>query len=282
MRKNNLILLIFVYLLIWLISVLVPDLLFGDATSESAMMFTVFVPVQEQNSIYTLNLHYSTLFEFLIPVLFVPLSIYLIYREISKNTDKNKNISIEKSRNKDIIKLLIIGLLLMMFVGLGIHYAGDAIDAQLQCSPEDIDGNLNTFPKLIAYFFDEVFGHKVLYLGMMGILTVLFIHQKQNPVDDEKPTNNINLSLFPFLGAIYGIALAFSFMEGQSAFEFFFICIIQFGISFLYIFKLKGNFLLKNRKYPYFSFYILMNAAVFITLLFFIPQMSSIYPFFPQ
>lgn len=282
MRKNNLILLIFIYLLIWLISVLLPDIIFGDAASESAMMFTLFVPVQEQNAIYTLNLHYSTLFEFLIPVLFIPLSIYFIWREISKNKDKNSNISIKKSKNKDIVKLLIIGSLLMMFVGLGIHYVGDAIDTQLQWSPEDIDGTLNTFPKLIAYFFDEVLGHKILYLGMMGILTVLFIHQKQNPVRDEKFTTNLNLSLFPLLGGIYGIALAFSFMEGQSAFEFIFICIIQFSISTIYLLKLNGNFVVKNRKYPFFSFYIVMNAAVFITLLFFIPQISSVYPFFPQ
>lgn len=282
MRKNNLILLIFIYLLIWLISVLVPDLIFGDATSESAMMFTVFVPVQEQNSIYTLNLHYSTLFEFLIPVLFIPLSIYFICREISKNKNKDDNRSIKKPRNRDIVKLLIIGALLIMFVGLGIHYVGDAIDTQLQWTPEDIDGTLNTFPKLIAYFFDEVLGHKILYLGMMGILTGLFIHQRQNPVTDEKLTTNFNLILFPLLGGLYGIALAFSFMEGQSAFEFFFICIIQFSISVIYLIKLNGNFVLKNRKYPYFSFYILMNAAVFVTLLFFIPQMSSIYPFFPQ
>ncbi|MHA1753727.1 MAG: hypothetical protein ACTSYZ_15280 [Candidatus Helarchaeota archaeon] len=85
MKVSRLANLILIYLLMWGIAELVPDLIFGDASSSSALMFTVFVPVQEQGGhIYLLNLHFSTLFEFLIPVIFAPIMVWLIFKEIKK------------------------------------------------------------------------------------------------------------------------------------------------------------------------------------------------------
>ena len=292
MKINRLTYLIFLYLLIWGISELVPDLIFGDATSPTALMFTVFVPVEEQNSIYLLNLHYSTLFEFLIPVCFIPAILWYIYLYFDKynknkqnqNSDETleKNIGLNKPKHYNLVKFLFMSSILALVVGLGIHYTGDAIDTQLQWSPEDLDGSLTTFPKLIAYFFDEVLGHKVLYGGMMLVLTSLLVFQYWSPINNEKKPSNIDIIILAFFGTIYGIAMGISYMEGQSAFEYLFVCLIQ-GIIVLVVFnRLKSKISDKIKKYPYFVFFIIFNISVVITLLAFIPQISNVYPFFPQ
>ncbi|MHA1271526.1 MAG: hypothetical protein ACTSPY_17165 [Candidatus Helarchaeota archaeon] len=279
MKSNRLLNLIIIYLLIWGISVFIPDLIFGDAASPNALMFTVIVPIQEQNTFYQLNLHYSTFFEFLLPIILIPIITWIIHKEIIRENDEDS----QTFKNDSNIKSLFLGGLLIMMTGFGIHYVGDAIDTQLQWHPEDIDGTITTFPKLIAYFFDEVLGHKVLYTGIILILLSLFLFQYHHPLSDKNKINNnfILIGYFVF-GLVYGIAQTFSFMEGQSAFEFMFICIILFITSLSILIKIKGNFLEKIRKYPFFVFFIIFNGAVFVTLIFFIPQMSSVYPYFPQ
>ncbi len=170
-----------------------------------------------------------------------------------------------------------------MVVELGIHYVGDAIDTQLQWSPEDIDGTITTFPKLIAYFFDEVLGHKILYASMMLILVCLYIFQYWHPLDlEKKETNYLNTTLLFIYGLIYGIALAFSFMEGQSAFEYLFICLILLVSTLIQVLRIKEKFTIKIKKYPYSIFFIAINAGVILVLLLYVPQIGNSYPFFPQ
>ncbi len=279
MKYNKLLGAIIFFLVTIGISIYIPDLIFGDSTNSNALFLYVVVPVQEQGTIYNLGIHLSTFFEFLLQAIFLPLSFYMIYFEITKYKSNQE----ENSRFNKFMKIILWGSLLTLMVGIGIHYTGDAIDTQLALNPEQIDGTAATFPKLIAYFFDEVLGHKIYYAGMMIFLTSLTVYQIWHKNDKDRAIeSNLTLITFPILGAIYGIAQGIAFMEGQSAFEYLIICFIQLIIILIYFFIIQKFSFDEFRLYPYIAFFIAMNVGVIVILMIKIPSMSFIYPFFPQ
>ncbi|MHA1799659.1 MAG: hypothetical protein ACTSVY_14525 [Candidatus Helarchaeota archaeon] len=279
MKYDKVSLAILLYLITWAISVFVPDLLFGNATNPNALILLVPVPVQEQHQIFYLGIHLSTLFEFLLPAIFIPIMFHRIYFEMTKYQSNMEDVS----KYKKFIKIMLWGSLLVLMVGMGMHYVGDAIDTSLSLSPGDIDYSAAAYPKLIAYFFDEVLGHKVMYAGMMLFLTTLTVYQMWHKRDKDRVIeSNITLLSFPIYGGLYGFAMAIAFMEGQSAFDYLIICFIQLIIILTYYFIYQKFSVNEFRLYPYIAFFIAMNAAIVITLLILLPTISFVYPFYPQ
>ncbi|NHI94137.1 MAG: hypothetical protein EAX96_16725 [Candidatus Lokiarchaeota archaeon] len=278
MKYDKVSLAILFFLISWAISVFLPDLIFGDATNPNALYFLVPVPVQEQANIYYLGLHLSTFFEFLFPAILIPISLYLLYHEITKYQSNVEDVS----KYNKLMKILIWGALLTFMVGMGIHYTGDAIDTSLSITPAEINYSASAYPKLLGYFFDEVLGHKVEYAGLMLFLTSLSVYQIWHKRDIDMYAEGGWMITFPVFGGVFGIALAMAFMEGQSAFDYLIICLIQLIIIVTYFFIVLKFSINEFRLYPYLAYFITMNATFVITLLILLPTISFVYPFYPQ
>jgi len=279
MKYNRLLGAIGFFLITMGIALFIPDLIFGDATDPNALFIFVVVPVQETGQIFNLGIHMSTFFEFLLQAIFLPISFYMMYFEITKYKSNQEDVS----RFNKLIKILLWGSLLVLMVGIGMHYVGDAIDTQLAINPTQISYDAAVFPKLIAYFFDEVMGHKVYYAGLMGFLTCLTVYQMWHKNDKDRAIeSNLTLIAFPILGGVLGFAQAVAFMQGQSAFEYLIISFISLITILIYFFIIQKFSVDEFRLYPYIAFFIAMNALIIIGLMINLPRMSFVYPFFPQ
>ena len=278
MQKDKVSLALLFFLISWAVSVFIPDLIFGDSSKPNALYILVAVPVQEQATIYYLGLHLSTLLEFILPTILIPIALYLIYNEITKYKSNVEDVS----KFNKFMKIILWGAFLTFMVGMGIHHTGDAIDTSLSITPEGIDYSVTAYPKLLAYFFDEVLGHKVEYAGMMLFLTSLTVYQMWHKRDKDRLAEGGWLVTYPVYGGIFGFAMAIAFMQGQSAMEYLIICLIQLIIITVYYFLIQKFSVDDFRLYPYIAFFIAMNAAVVITLLVLLPTISFVYPFYPQ
>ena len=278
MKQDKVSLAILFLLISWAVSIFIPDLIFGDWKSANALYILLPVPVQEQSTIYYLGLQLSSLFEFILPTILVPIAFYMIYNEMTKYKSNVEDVS----KFNKFMKIILWGALLTFMVGLGIHHTGDIIDTSLSITPAGIDYSTAAYPKLIAYFFDEVLGHKVEFAGMMLFLTALTVYQMWHKRDKDRLAEGGWLITFPAYGGVFGFAMAFALMQGQSAMDYLIICMIQLIIIIAYYFLIQKFSFDEFRLYPYIVFFIAMNAAIVITLLVLLPTISWVYPFYPQ
>ncbi|MHA1380214.1 MAG: hypothetical protein ACTSRG_17710 [Candidatus Helarchaeota archaeon] len=249
------------YLVFWAISVFIPDILFGDASSIFAKMMTIQVPVAEYGSI-PINIHLSTFFEFIIPFIISPIFIFLIYREILSSPSTYKRI-----KCKVWTKYGIITAMLIFSLGGGFHYVGDALDTIL---PFDwikicwLTGNINEsvilyYFKFPAYFFDEVVSHKLEHLGLFIAYSGLALMQYWHPIEHDM--EKIDFYGLVALGGAYGVATMIALAEGQATFEFLFISIGLLGFIVYQMKKLEINL----KKMPFLTFFMFFLLMIVIT-----------------
>lgn len=279
---------IFFFLLCYLIGVILPDLLFGDSNvsgswNYNAIMFLIWVPVEELSTFLPIWIHASTLFEFLIPIFTIPVFYLLINREVTKMPTERSD---RNTKYRDLAQRIFWFFLALYLVAMGMRFIGDAINnminlnpAALDLSPSNPDLALH-YAKLVAYFFDETLSHKILYGAFVGAFVSMAFLQYVYEKDEEEPL--ISTIIILILGVLGGIGFGISLFGGQAAFEFLIVAVIILVslLIFSYV-KLKLNF----QKVPMILFTLGFLAAISLTVLIFgivITGVKPVYPFFPQ
>ena len=280
MNQRRFIYYIITYLGLWAVSVIVPDVIFGDASNIFAKMMTVQVPIAEYG-IFHVNLHLSTFFEFILPFIINPVFIFLFYREIKSSTPRD-------GANKWTIwtKYGILIAMLFFSLGYGLHYVGDALDTIIPFEWIEISlftGNISEaliliYVKIPAYLMDEVISHKVIHFGIYGVYSGLALIQYWYPLDSN--LNDLEHYETALLGGLYGCVTAIALAGGQCAFEFFFLTL---GLLIFILFQIR-KLDINLRELPFFIFFLffLLGVAIAIPIWGLVTGIKPYYPFFYQ
>ena len=139
----------------------------------------------------------------LFPIFFVVIG-YILYKEMIRH----KQIKIHPAIVEHIIPWIIIISIALFFVGQGMNFSANDISFELQGASQTL--------KNLVYFYDEVFSHKMMYIGLFGLFLAGILLQISRPfklkmhADDE-----IALGV---CGVLYGLGLGTSLIEGNSAY----------------------------------------------------------------
>lgn len=146
---------------------------------------------------------------------------YLIFREILAQPPET-----ERTKRTQILVEIIFMVFIFIFVGgLGMHYVANELHVYtslfslvLPYTPFTIDpltftNNLN----YLVYFFDEVLGHKLIFLGIFGFIVMGTILQTKHKY--QRIFTRRDYFIYGFLGLLFGLGMGVSTVEGQAAFE---------------------------------------------------------------
>lgn len=216
------------YLYVWILSVsyfcllILPYIIFGF----SYIPFIISIPDLINLILYT-------------PIITVIL--ILLFQDLSK------------SHSNIIIEHIFVFLLVLHFLGVGFHWAANAIHETLKHA--NVSGDAISY----AYYLDEIIGHKIMYYPFFLIL-VLFLFLELKHYRASQEINYLYVILNILSGVLFGFSLIISGIEGQSAYE-----TILMAIIILIIILLSSTSHKKEiGKLPFSSFIFVTSVSVLI------------------
>lgn len=218
--------------------------------------------------IIILNFFYHFSEVFLMPA-FSIIMFYFIYKELTKHRKLKKY-------PKLLVKItpfLILLSLVWFYIGLGMHGAANHIAYYLA-------GEISIASEY-AYFYDEILSHTVMYIGLFGLLLGGSLIQSRRPFRLKLDFEDLIVLLVA--STIYGIGIALSLIEGQTAFLGIAALILIPAISIHHVDEKNLKIIVK--KYPFNFFVVLMLLAMLLILVLYFftfngfPQLSEMINF---
>lgn len=173
-------------------------------------------------------------FDLLAPLILIPLY-WLLFRA---------------GANRPSVKEIAVFLIFAAFFveGHGIHLAGNSIGHWL-------NGAEGTDVYNLTYFYDEVLGHYLWHLGVIGLSAMVMFRQWQNPLPGQKPS----LWLPGLAGVIHGFLWFLIFVEGQT---------VPVGLPFaaatLLFLIIRGRKMIRRQPVILFFFAASLTAVLFL------------------
>ena len=163
-------------------------------------------------------------------------------------------------KNKKIIDTLFLISLVYFLLGYGIHFTGNEINNFLNGTVE------------IAYLYDEIIGHIIMY-SAIAVISVIFAYlQILNPLENKMEKEEMLYLIGS--GIFFGIISGFGIMEGQTPYFGYVLAPIAIVIFIGYIIKRKIDI----RKYPLLVYFITeLLMMIIFTIIY-----ENVYGGFPQ
>ncbi|MGQ4832584.1 MAG: hypothetical protein ACP6IS_01645 [Candidatus Asgardarchaeia archaeon] len=201
--------------------------------------------------IYKNLIHINFIFEILI---FMPILIYYI---VKLYLELMEELVLE---NKGVWDVIFLVFLTYFILGYGIHFVGNEINNFLNESVE------------LAYLYDEIIGHILMYLAIVVISFIFGYIQILNPIRK-------NLSTYDFIylvssGILFGILSGFGIMEGQTPYFGYVVAPMLIALLLYYMTSKKTKF----QKLPFIVFLI----TELVTMIIFTIIYWTVFNGFPQ
>lgn len=141
---------------------------------------------------------------------FLALALWWVFRALPAPGDKRPFL----------LDLLLVSSLFLFLAGFGLHWATNSVHGAMDrtLGTESVHGHLSgAAPGYgLVYFYDEILGHKMTYLGFFGLLLAGCWLQF---LADTGSLNRRETALLGLVGLAGGVGGAFSALEGQTPLE---------------------------------------------------------------
>lgn len=130
--------------------------------------------------------------------------------EASAGGGADRALPVEGGRRPFLLDLLVVSSLFLFFGGFGVHWAANSLHNAMDRFGE----RPGTFD--LAYFYDEILGHKMTYLGFFGLLMAgCWLQLLAGPGE----LSRRQMALLALTGFAGGVGGGFSALEGQTPVE---------------------------------------------------------------
>lgn len=267
-KRNRLLIYLFILVVSWTIITLVLEVLWGEVYNF------VTIPIQELYPVtwFTAYLSVGRLLSFLLLGSIGTIMLYLIFREILAQPPET-----EEARKTQTLAEIIFMLFIFIFLsGLGMRYVANELHTYtslltLVAPYTPFTLNPVTFTNNIYYLnylFDEVLGHKFIYLGIIGFIVAGTILQNQHGYQRE--FTRLDYALLGILGLLFGLGIGVSVVEGQAAFETLIFSSSALIVMVILLAKKKIRMTETNGKtvisHPFFAFSLLFFIGTVISI----------------
>nr|MDO8079500.1 hypothetical protein [Candidatus Freyarchaeota archaeon] len=285
-QRNRLLIYLFILVVSWSVITLLLETLWGEVYTFLPVPIPEYYPL----SWFTAYLSVGRFWSFLLLGGIGTIILYLIFREILAQPPET-----EEARKTQTLAEIVFMLFIFLFLGgLGVRYVANElhvytslINLVLPYTPFTIvpltfTNNLY----YLVYFFDEVLGHKLTYLGIIGFIVAGTILQTQHRY--KRIFTRRDYALYAFLGLLFGLGIGVSVVEGQAAFETIIFSSSALVVMLILLATKRIRLTETNKKTvksnPFYAFSLLFFVGTIIAITgcaFYFGTMST-YPFFIQ
>lgn len=216
-KRNRLLIYLFILVFSWTAITLALEILWGEVYNFVTIPIPEFYPL----SWFTSYLSMGRLLSFLLLGSIGTILLYLIFKEILAQPPETE----EAKKTQTLAEIIFMIFIFIFLSGLGMRYVANEIHTYIYFIPliapytpftiDPVSLTNNIF--YLTYLFDEVLGHKFIYLGIIGFIVAGTILQNQHGY--LRKFSRLDYSLYGFLGLLFGLGIGVSVVEGQAAFE---------------------------------------------------------------
>ncbi len=276
-KRNRLLIYLLALVASWITFTIIGEIL------GNVYMF-VPVPVSEDYMYYLAFLSWGRTLSFLLMGSIGSILLFLTFREVISQPPETGT----AAKLKPVGEATFIFFLFLFLSGLAMRYTGNELHVYTSLTTPSM--LLPIIPQanmyLLVYFFDEVLGHKLIYLGVVGFIVSVTILQNYHGY--AYSFKRADYALYGILGFIFGAGIGASSVEGQAAFEILIFSASSFLVM-IYLFatgriRFTENEANKTRSNPFYAFALLFLLGSVIAILtcgaYF--GLKPLYPFFTQ
>ncbi|MEM2047845.1 MAG: hypothetical protein QXZ06_08185 [Candidatus Jordarchaeales archaeon] len=276
-RRNRLLLYLLALVASWFAFTVIGEVLAG-------IYILVPVPSSEDSICYNAILSWGRTMSFFLMGSIGSILLFLVFREVVSQPPETKT----AAKLKPVGEVTFIMFLSLFLSGLAMRYTGNELHAYISLTPPSIllpiTPQANTY--FLVYFFDEVLGHKLIYLGVVGfIVSVTILQNYHGYMWSFKRTE---YALYGFIGLLFGAGIGVSSVEGQAAFEILIFSVSSFLVMAYLLATGRIRFTEKHQKNvrsnPFYAFSLLFLLSSIVAILacgaYF--GLKPLYPFFTQ
>lgn len=276
-RRNRLLLYLLALVAGWFAFTVIGEALAG-------VYILVPVPSSEDYTFYSAILSWGRTVSFLLMGSVGSILLFLVFREVVSQSPETKTVA----KLKLVGEVTFIIFLSFFLSGLAMRYTGNELHTYISLTQTSvllpITPQANTY--FLVYFFDEVLGHKLIYLGVVGfIVSVTILQNYHGYTWSFKRTE---YALYGLLGFLFGAGIGVSSVEGQAAFEILIFSASSFSAMVYLLATERIKFTEKHHKgvrsNPFYAFSLLFFLGSIVTILacgaYF--GLKPFYPFFTQ
>ncbi len=276
-RRNRLLIYLVVLVASWFTFTAMGEVL-------ASIYMIVPVPFSEDYICYNAFLSWGRITSFFLTGSAGSILLFLVFRDVVSQPPETKT----AARFKLIGEIIFIMFLFLFLSGLAMRYTGNELHVYISLSPPSIllpvTPQANTY--LLVYFFDEVLGHKLIYLGVVGfIVSVTVLQNYHGYMWHFKQAEYV---LYGVLGLLFGAGIGASSVEGQAAFEILLFSVSSFIVMLYSLLTGRIRFTERHqekvRSNPFYAFSLLFFLGSVVAILacgvYF--GLKPFYPFFTQ
>ncbi|MBS7288538.1 MAG: hypothetical protein KIH01_07285 [Candidatus Freyarchaeota archaeon] len=276
-RRNRLLLYLTALVASWVAFTVVGE-------SLGYIYMIVPVPSSEDCICYTAFISWGRTLSFLLMGSVGSILLYLTFREVVSQPPETRT----AARFKLAGEVTFIFFFFLFLSGLAMRYTGNELHAYTSLTPPatllPITPQANTY--FLVYFFDEVLGHKLIYLGIVGFIVSVTILQNYHGYT--WPLKRADYALYGALGFLFGAGIGASSVEGQAAFEIIIFSASSFSVMAYFLATKRMQLVEKSpkgvRSNPFYAFSLLFLLGLITAILacgaYF--GLKPFYPFFTQ
>lgn len=285
-NRNRLLIYLFILVVSWSVITLVLETLWGELYTFVSVPIAEFYPL----SWFSAYLSVGRFWSFALLGGIGTIILYLIFREILAQPPETE----EAKKTQTLSEIIFMLFIFLFLVGLGMRYVANELHVYTSLIPLVLPYTPFTIVPLtftnnlnyLVYFYDEVLGHKFIYLGIIGFIVAGTILQTQHRY--QRIFTRRDYALYAFLGLLFGLGIGVSVVEGQAAFETIIFSssalvamLILLGTKRIRLTETNRNTVKSN---PFYAFSLLFFVGTIIAITgcaFYFGTMSA-YPFFIQ